>query len=211
MGKNLVDITHVGDESFSPSSYKNNVFRKEFSPDSYNPFLLNNKDSLNHFPEKAELLVHPIIFISNHLEAYPSNYRDSSFRVEKNAVLLSENFLEKFSKQTNDSLQSEISIQQFNPNEISLLTKSSGQAVITLLQNYYLGWKATVDDKPAPIEISNYSTMSLALPEGSHRVMFVYDPRVLRWLLWTSIVSQLLLLIFLFATRKKSYHLNQSE
>jgi len=72
-----------------------------------------------------------------------------------------------------------------------------------LLQNYYPGWKTTIDGKPAPIEISNYSTMSLALPEGSHSIMFEYDPGVIRWLLWLSIASQAALIVFLFVSRKR--------
>jgi len=198
--KSPIDVTHEGDGSFSPSYYNNNLFKKQFAWDSYNPFDLNNKDSLDDFPKKIELLNHPLIFISDHLQSYPPNYRDTSFRLEKNSVLVSKIFAEKFPQSNHDTLKSEISIQQFNPNEISISAKTSHESVITLLQNYYPGWKATVDGKSTPIEISNYSTMSLSLPGGLHSVTFRYDPGIIRWLLWLSIASQLIVLIYLFAT-----------
>ncbi|HYV90709.1 MAG TPA: YfhO family protein [Chitinophagales bacterium] len=203
MEKNLTDVTHEGDGSFSPSYYNNNLFKKQFAWNSYNPFDLNNKDSLDDFPKKHVLLHHPLVFISDQLQTYPSNYRDTAFTPLKNSVLVSKNYAEKFSKSNRDTLSSEISIQHFTPNEISFTTKSSGHAIVTLLQNYYPGWKATIDDKSTPIEISNYSTMSLALPEGLHQVTFEYDPGIIRWLFWLSIASQLTLLTFLFTTRKK--------
>ncbi|HVX38962.1 MAG TPA: YfhO family protein [Gemmatimonadaceae bacterium] len=46
---------------------------------------------------------------------------------------------------------------------------AAGQALV-VSENYYPGWQATVDGKPAPVGLMNYNLVGVALPQGARAV-----------------------------------------
>jgi len=58
--------------------------------------------------------------------------------------------------------------------ELDLELSSSGWLV--LLDSYYPGWRAFVDDKEARIYRANYLFRAIWVPEGAHRIKFLYQP-----------------------------------
>jgi hypothetical protein len=45
---------------------------------------------------------------------------------------------------------------------------------LVLAESLFPGWKATVDDRPAPVYLANQRFMAVPLPPGRHRVVFQY-------------------------------------
>ena len=51
-----------------------------------------------------------------------------------------------------------------------------GASLLVLTDVHYPGWKATVDGRPADVERVNYLLRGVAVPAGTHRVEFRYEP-----------------------------------
>jgi uncharacterized membrane protein YfhO len=79
---------------------------------------------------------------------------------------------------------------------VSVDTDARRPALLVLTDNWYPGWKATVDGKSAPVERVDYLIRGVRVPAGSHRVEFSFEPASWR-LAW--IVSLLGLLTILGA------------
>ncbi len=68
------------------------------------------------------------------------------------------------------------SIVSYLPEEVIIKTLSSGSRFLFLSDNYYPGWKATVDGKPSEIYRADFTFRAVALGPGEHLVRFVYQP-----------------------------------
>ncbi|MFI5135323.1 MAG: hypothetical protein ACHQD9_05685, partial [Chitinophagales bacterium] len=201
--ENLSDVTQVGDGSFAPSYYNNNIFKKQLAFDSYNPFDLKSKDSLDHFSKKTFLLQHPLFYFSNHAVAYSRKPSDTAVLVQSGDVLLDSDVTESLAIAGQDSLKGVIQIQKFIPGKIFATATTNESSILTLLQNFYLGWTAEIDGKPANIFISNFSMMSIVVPAGDHQISFQYTQRFILALLDFSITAQLLCVAILIAGKRK--------
>ena len=201
--KNLSDFTHEGNGSYAPSYYNNNIFKKQLSPNNYNPFDLKNKDSLDRYKWRNDLLQHPLFYISNNVIPYPAHQSDTLVHLQNGVVLLDDDLVESLEIQRRDSLITDLRIQKFIPGKIILNAHTNEHALLTMLQNYYPGWKATVDGKSAKIFKSNISMMSIDLQAKDHEVTFQYDPRIIRLLLEISVTAQFLLIGLLLVKRNR--------
>ncbi|MFA4967307.1 MAG: YfhO family protein, partial [Candidatus Margulisiibacteriota bacterium] len=67
-------------------------------------------------------------------------------------------------------------IVKYEPMMIKVEVRSKNGGKLILSDNYYPGWKAYLDGKEAPIERSEYLFRAVKVPEGAHKVSFVYDP-----------------------------------
>jgi hypothetical protein len=88
------------------------------------------------------------------------------------------------------------SIEDYRAQHVSVDTDARRPALLVLTDNWYPGWKATVDGKSAPVERVDYLIRGVRVPAGSHRVEFSFEPASWR-LAW--IVSLLGLLTILGA------------
>jgi hypothetical protein len=78
------------------------------------------------------------------------------------------------------TLLEEAFIEKYGPNEVVILTGSPKDGFLVLLDCYYPGWEAYVDDKPAKIYAADYIFRAVRVPAGAHSVKFVYNPISLR-------------------------------
>jgi hypothetical protein len=62
--------------------------------------------------------------------------------------------------------------------ELTAVVRSSGLVVVS--DFYYPGWHLTVDGRPAEILRTNRAMRGVALPAGTHRLVFWYDPASFR-------------------------------
>jgi hypothetical protein len=62
------------------------------------------------------------------------------------------------------------------PERVAIDTSSDSPGILVLLDLWYPGWTARVDGRPAPILRANGVFRAVALPAGSHRVLFRYRP-----------------------------------
>lgn len=119
---------------------------------------------------------------------------DENFDLGKKIVLEKEPGLAVDKK---EGVAGKVAITQYAPNRIELETQSSTPALLFLSDNYYPGWKASVDGKEVAILRANFSFRSVALPEGKHKVIFSYEPKVFFWGLRISVLSLILLAAWL--------------
>ncbi|MEO8578331.1 MAG: YfhO family protein, partial [Gemmatimonadales bacterium] len=69
------------------------------------------------------------------------------------------------------------SVSHYEPGKVSLDLSSPAPAGSALLvsENYFPGWSATADGKPAKIGRANFSLIGVQLPEGARKVELVFD------------------------------------
>lgn len=69
-----------------------------------------------------------------------------------------------------------VKIELYEPNRIMIRTRNSIPQALVLGDNYYPGWKAYVNGKPAGIYRANYTLRAVKIPAGENRVEFIYKP-----------------------------------
>ena len=67
-------------------------------------------------------------------------------------------------------------ITQYSANTVEIATNTKKTGLLFLSDNYYPGWQATVDDKPEPILLADYSFRAVEVTAGKHIVKFSYMP-----------------------------------
>lgn len=75
-----------------------------------------------------------------------------------------------------DNTESNVNIIKNSPNEILVETISSRDGFLVLSQIYMPGWKAYVDGKQTKVYQADYILQAIYLPNGTHKVRFVYSP-----------------------------------
>ncbi len=97
-----------------------------------------------------------------------------------------------------------VSILQYKPNKIVVKVNATNNNLLFLSDTYYPGWKAYIDGRQSTIYRADYAFRSVFVPAGEHKIDFIYNPFSFQLGLWTSIVSVLLLVIFLFTPKRTS-------
>ena len=88
------------------------------------------------------------------------------------------------------------------PQEVVVKTKSAQPKILFLSDNWYPGWKATVDSDETEILRANYTFRAVPLLAGEHEVRFYFDSSVYRLGLVISVLSLLGLGLLVFGTSK---------
>ncbi len=65
-------------------------------------------------------------------------------------------------------------ISSYEPNWLAVETSAPTPTVLVVSEIFYPGWKATVDEQPARILLTDYLLRGVALPAGAHRVEMRY-------------------------------------
>ena len=98
-------------------------------------------------------------------------------------------------------------ITRMSANGIDILTSTPNEQTLVLQQNYYKGWKVTIDGKNTAIHPIHISLMSVMVPPGKHIVSFYYKPRKIIAAFYISMAALLLLtgiLIMLSFSKRRS-------
>ena len=77
--------------------------------------------------------------------------------------------------------------------EIVIEAQTPRDALLLLADTFYPGWTATVDGHAVTILRANLAHRAVALPSGTHRVIFAYRPASVRYGLWLTGLGLLLL------------------
>jgi len=64
----------------------------------------------------------------------------------------------------------------YTPNKIVFKTDTNGNLFLFLSDNYFPGWKVTVDGKNWSLQRADYTFRAVPVPEGSHVITMLYDP-----------------------------------
>ena len=151
-----------------------NAFPRVFL--AHNAYIQNNAQEILDliFDSKIDLLTSVI------LEESPREITDSG----------------KFIELSKPSADSSTSIISYEPQKVSIHAKTNVPQMLFLSDNYYPGWKAYVDDKETKIYRANYTFRSIFLPQGNHKVIFIYKPLSFQVGLLISLIAVTLLIIF---------------
>jgi hypothetical protein len=87
--------------------------------------------------------------------------------------------------------------------------ETSGRFI--LIEQFYPGWRASIDGHPVPIERWNGAFQSVAVPPGSHAVRFQYRPASVVHGAAISSVSLLGFATWLWATRQRPQRLDRRQ
>jgi hypothetical protein len=90
-------------------------------------------------------------------------------------------------------LQGGARVLEHTPDRVVVESQASRAAFLVLADNYYPGWRATVDGAETPIVRTNHVFRGVQVPAGTHRVVFTYAPSDLRTSTWISAAVLLLL------------------
>lgn len=97
-----------------------------------------------------------------------------------------------FAEKADSSLIIEVTSQK--PGEVKVRVMSSQENSICLLQNYFKGWKATVDGVNTEFVRMDRPGISVAVPTGQHEIIFSYQRLELQIAFW---LTHLFVLIYL--------------
>lgn len=96
-----------------------------------------------------------------------------------------------------------IQIKNYSPNKIILKTSSKTNMLLFLSDNYYPGWKISIDNKNDKIYRANYTFRSALIKEGKHEIIFSYEPQSFDYGFKISLITFLgLISVFLIKLRK---------
>lgn len=91
---------------------------------------------------------------------------------------------------------SKIQMLSYLPNEITYLAETPQKALAVFSEIYYpYGWKAFIDDKETDILRANYLLRALPVPQGKHKIKFVFEPESLQTGKTVSLASTLLFVL----------------
>ncbi len=90
----------------------------------------------------------------------------------------------------------------YKPNEVIIKTKSEEPKLLFLTDNYYPGWKASVDGEETKVFRADYTFRAVPLRAGEHTVRFYFDSDSFKVGLFISVIS--LVAIFGILVVKKS-------
>jgi len=94
-------------------------------------------------------------------------------------------------------------ITTYRPNEVTINTRSDTPKFLFLSDNYYSGWKATIDGQQTDIIKANYTFRAVHLSEGTHIVRFYYDNDIYKISKYISLASLLAVIFIYFINFKK--------
>ena len=96
-----------------------------------------------------------------------------------------------------------VQFQMDEPDRIVLDVESDAPAYLVLADSWSPGWKATINDRPAPIYRANFYARAVFVPAGRHLVKFEYRPASFRTGAWMTLAATLLGLLGGVLTRKQ--------
>lgn len=171
----------------------------------------------NTFPrEKYKLLWQKTPWqIYENKEALPRFFMTSEYKVFKNKSEVLKNIynkdldLKKFLLLEEEPLipvdknsKGEVKLISYEPNRIIFDTKSDGNNLLFLSDNYYPQWKAVIDGKPSKVLLADYTFRAVSLPKGEHRIEFFYNPLLFLRGLKISVIGLLVLFGIAFWLKK---------
>lgn len=88
-----------------------------------------------------------------------------------------------------EDVTGEVRLLAYAPERILLEAELNGNGLLIMSENWYPGWKAFVDGKPAPV-LRAYTTLrAVPVPAGTHQVEMRFDPWTVRVGLWISLLT----------------------
>ncbi|MEP7265377.1 MAG: hypothetical protein ABI772_12805, partial [Bacteroidota bacterium] len=173
--QNFKDRTNI----FGPYWCNLGILRKQPVYDGYNNFQTHQYIAFESSPLFNYVLKNPIAYLTSTSNIKTTSLPvDTSFIYNDSTVLYIDNV--PSATNSNIAFKGDVKISAFKPTSIRLKTSISTAGYVTLQQQYLKGWKVYVDDEKKELLLSNGFTMSVAIPEGNHTVLFKFTDRIIQ-------------------------------
>ena len=73
--------------------------------------------------------------------------------------------------------RSRASLVHYSPNRVEIEVSAPGAGFVVLTDQFYPGWKAQIDGRPAAILRADYLFRAVPVPTGHHRIVMRFQPR----------------------------------
>ncbi len=74
-------------------------------------------------------------------------------------------------------LRSAVHVTAYTPDSVTLHTQADRGALLVLADNFYPGWKASVDGADVPVLRADHTFRGVPVPAGGHEVVFRFEPQ----------------------------------
>jgi hypothetical protein len=88
-----------------------------------------------------------------------------------------------------DGLSRPAEIREYTPERVAITVHGDAPGLLVLTDQFYPGWRATVDGEAAPIYRADYLFRGVRVPAGEHTVVFRYAPRSFLLGAWVSALT----------------------
>jgi uncharacterized membrane protein YfhO len=88
-------------------------------------------------------------------------------------------------------------------NRVVIETANDRDGLLVLSDNFYPGWRATIDGAPTSILKANHTMRAVAVPAGRHVVSFAFMPAAFFNSMYASLAGAVLVLAILIGSARK--------
>lgn len=123
--------------------------------------------------------------------------------IAKQAVFIQEHFPQEYRHLETtlenidfaDKEMGQIEVLSFKPDRINLEVSARDDCLLYYSDGYEQSWRVFIDGKEDKIYQANLAFKAVIVPEGLHRVSFIYDPRFYKFSLWCYLAGLLILAV----------------
>jgi len=140
--------------------------------------------------------VQKVISVNSDIESKQSLLK-KDFDPRSQAVVIGGN---NVSLKTN--VDDKVNITNYEPNTVKINAKTTNDSFLVLLDNYFPGWKAKVNNIDTKIYRTNHTFRGVYIPAGENEIIFEYKPNSIIFGALVSLVSIILMSLFIFRAKK---------
>ena len=158
------------------------------------PLAYSDEDSYvyeNRTPLPRALMVHQTIQVDTP-QAALAYFEKANLDPRQTVVLETESHLPPAAQ---SSAGSSATIINETPQHLEIEVNAAADGYLVLLDTFYPGWVARIDNQTTPIYRANYIARAVFVPSGRHIVQFEYRPLSFRIGVWLSLAMLLLLVV----------------
>jgi len=102
-----------------------------------------------------------------------------------------------------------VEIRKYTPNEIVLKTNATANMLLFLSDNYYVGWKVSIDGRNDKIYRADYSFRAVPVLKGEHVIVFSYYPESFNLGIKVSLITFVSIILFTILLKLKNYYVKK--
>lgn len=162
-------------EQMKPIVNNLSIFMKDVAIDGYNPFMLNNYNTLCDNPIKDSVWANPYLYFAYSVVPITGTGSLPS----RHTAAVTGDVYSNLRKQVFAAGDSDkVEVLTFEPGNITATAHLLHTAILVLQQSDYPGWRVLVDGRETAHFTSAYSNISLVLQPGVHNVAFRFAPKI---------------------------------
>lgn len=127
---------------------------------------------------------------------------DQNFDLSK-TVILEEKPTNGIVSTDSDTNSAYVKIKKYEAQKVEIIVKTDNRRMLFLSDNYYPGWKASIDSIPTKIYRANFAFRAVVVPKGEHTITFIYSPTSFAVGKLITFVTLTIIIAIVFLMRRK--------